>query len=38
MGTRTEETRGAPLELAAAALLGLALTALTWIYACWALR
>lgn len=38
MGTQLDSHRGAPLELAAATLLGLSLTALTWIYAWWALR
>lgn len=37
MATQTHPN-GAPMELAAATLLGLALTALTWIYAWWALR
>lgn len=46
MGTQTQphdstagsNRNGAPMELVSATVLGLALTALTWIYAWWALR
>ncbi len=34
----TPDRNGAPMELVPATVLGLALTALAWIYACWALR